>query len=397
MKTAVRKIGKEELNTAEGRQILAEAGALLRAGELVAFPTETVYGLGADALQPEAAKKIYAAKGRPSDNPLIVHIADISSLSRIAEEVPEAARLLADAFWPGPLTMILKKSAEVPRETTGGLDTVAVRMPEHPAALALIRAAGGFVAAPSANTSGRPSPTRAEHVYEDLNGKIPLILDGGEVGIGLESTIVDLSVDIPTILRPGYITEEMVREAAGAARTDPGLISENSKEPPKAPGMKYRHYAPKAEMTLVSGEEEAVVAKICSLAEESRKQGKRVGILVESGTAGKYREKLAKLRGGEGNSPLPSAGPGEVRGAGTGVKISGRAKQPCEILIRSAGSRQDDEEIARNLYALLREFDALGVDVIYSECFDTPRMGQAIMNRMRKAAGQRVIEAGDET
>lgn len=325
---------------------------MLFAGQLVAFPTETVYGLGADALMVEGAKNIYAAKGRPSDNPLIVHIADFDDLAKIVKAVPREAKLLAEAFWPGPLTMIFQKSDVVPYETTGGMDTVAVRMPNHPVALALIRAAGGYLAAPSANTSGRPSPTLAEHVYEDLNGKIPLILDGGPVGIGLESTILDLSTDVPTILRPGYITRDMLEDVIGAVEVDPGLIAADSDQRPKAPGMKYKHYAPKAQMTLVRGQTDAVVDKINTLIKTCVSEGKKVGVIGSDETISQY----------EG------------------------------AIVKSIGSRQDEDAIARHLYGILREFDELEVDVIFSECFETPRIGQAIMNRLLKAAGHQIIE-----
>ena len=233
---------------------IEEAGQILKNGGLVAFPTETVYGLGANALDEEAAAKIYSAKGRPSDNPLIVHIADFSDLEKIVEDVPEEAKKLADAFWPGPLTIIMRKNEKVPYGTTGGLETVAVRMPNHEIALKMIRAGGGFIAAPSANTSGRPSPTMASHVAEDMNGKIDMILDGGSVGIGLESTIIDLSEEVPTILRPGFITQQMLEDVIGRVEMDAALIDPDSKVRPKAPGMKYRHYAPKANMILVRGE-----------------------------------------------------------------------------------------------------------------------------------------------
>ena len=196
--------------------LMVLAGSIIRSGGLVAFPTETVYGLGGNALDPEASRRIYAAKGRPSDNPLIVHIADLGSLSRIVSRIPDSALALADAFWPGPLTMILPRSSEVPPETTGGLDTVAVRMPSHPAALELIRRSGGYIAAPSANTSGRPSPTRAQHVYDDLNGRIDMIIDGGPVGIGIESTIIDLTEEVPMVLRPGFISIDI--SASGGIR-----------------------------------------------------------------------------------------------------------------------------------------------------------------------------------
>ena len=255
MKTEIEKLNLEAIDD----KIIAKAAAIIRDGGLVAFPTETVYGLGADAMQASAAKKIYEAKGRPSDNPLIVHIADVSALRNLTDEVPGKAVKLAKAFWPGPLTMIVKKSAAVPYETTGGMDTVAVRMPNHPVALALIAASGTYIAAPSANTSGRPSPTTAEHVMTDLNEKIPLILDGGSVGIGIESTIIDLTEETPMILRPGYITQEMLEEVIGEVHVDPGLIASDSLQKPKAPGMKYRHYAPKAKLKIISGKNEKTV------------------------------------------------------------------------------------------------------------------------------------------
>ena len=226
------------LDGGEGdREKLREAGRILQAGGLVAFPTETVYGLGGNALDPDSSRKIYEAKGRPSDNPLIVHIADIGSLERIAANIPDAARRLADACWPGPLTMIFSKKECVPLETTGGLDSVAVRFPDHPAARGLIREAGGFVAAPSANTSGRPSPTCAAHVAEDLGDRIDMILDGGPVRIGLASTIVDFTGDLPMILRPGWLSQEMLAQILGEVRMDPGLMKDDPQVRPKgAPG-----------------------------------------------------------------------------------------------------------------------------------------------------------------
>ena len=335
----------------EQHKIMA-AAEILKTGGLVAFPTETVYGLGADALNPEASKRIYEAKGRPSDNPLIIHIANLDALEQITKEIPEKARVLAERFWPGPLTMVFQKNERVPLETTGGLDTVAVRMPQHPIALALIEASTGFIAAPSANTSGRPSPTLAEHVYKDMDGRIPMILDGGLVGIGIESTIVDFSEDVPTILRPGYITLEMISEVIGDVRMDPGLSGLDASVKPKAPGMKYRHYAPKAELILVNGKAEDVVEHINYLVTEAHKQGKKAGIIGTDETCHKYK-----------------------RG-----------------IIKSIGTRSKEETIARHLYGILREFDELQVDVIYSESFFDAEIGQAIMNRMLKAAGYRVIE-----
>jgi L-threonylcarbamoyladenylate synthase len=337
---------------------LEEAARILKEGGLVAFPTETVYGLGADATNEQAAARIYEAKGRPSDNPLIVHIADIHALSQCASEVSERALALAKAFWPGPLTMILPKGELIPYTTTGGLDTVAVRMPDHPAALELIRAAGGFIAAPSANTSGRPSPTKAEHVYEDLKGRIPLILDGGEVGIGIESTIVDLTEQEPVILRPGYITQAMLEEVTAGVKMDRGLLETAKDVRPKAPGMKYRHYAPKAELVLVQGELSNVPDVIKEQVRQLSMEGKKSGVICCEETRLRY------------------------------------ADTDAEIL--SIGSRRDEATIAHNLYDVLRAFDEKEVDRIYSECFDTPMLGDAVMNRMRKAAGQKVLYVTDE-
>ncbi len=328
------------------------AGEILRNGGLVAFPTETVYGLGANALDERASARIYGAKGRPSDNPLIVHIADWEDIYKIAVDIPGEAKLLADRFWPGPLTMVLKKSDLVPLTTTGGLATVAVRMPDHETARALIRAGGGYVAAPSANTSGRPSPTKAQHVAEDMDGVIDMIIDGGDVAIGLESTIVDLTEGIPTILRPGYINQEMLEEAVGRVEMDRALISEDSSVRPKAPGMKYRHYAPRAELIIVEGEEHCVRDQINRLVAEAESAGKKAGVI---GT----EESLLCYRSG---------------------------------LVKSIGSRADEITIAQHLYGILREFDELDVDVIYSESFETPHMGQAIMNRLIKAAGHQIME-----
>lgn len=347
MKTEVIKIDQNNMDT----EALERAAAIIRDGGLVAFPTETVYGLGADALSAEASKKIYAAKGRPSDNPLIVHVAEFSDMEKIAQEMPEEAKKLADAFWPGPLTMIVRKNDKVPYETTGGMDTVAVRMPNHPVALELIRRSGGYIAAPSANTSGKPSPTLAEHVAFDMDGRIPMILDGGPVGIGIESTIVDLTEDIPMILRPGYITPKMLEKVIGEVKMDPGIIASDSLQKPKAPGMKYKHYAPKADLILIDGEEEKVVAKINALAKEAVLLGKKVGIIGTDETIDRYPE-------------------GEVA---------------------SIGARSDEDAIAKHLYKLLRDFDEKEVDIIYSESFATPRIGQAIMNRLLKAAGHQVI------
>lgn len=342
------------------------AANILHNKGLVAFPTETVYGLGGDALDTEAASKIYAAKGRPSDNPLIVHIADTNAVYELASEVPDKAKLLMEAFWPGPLTIILPKKEIVPDGTTGGLNTVAIRMPSHPVALSLIRESGLYIAAPSANTSGRPSPTLAEHVMEDMNGRIEMILDGGAVGIGIESTIVDLTGDVPVILRPGFITKSMLEEIVGEVTIDPALIEPDPNLRPKAPGMKYTHYAPKGELTIVENvdrddcrvtctegcEKDNVVAKINELVAEKTTEGYKVAVITTSENADRFN---------------------------------------CEnILI--AGDRAQGETIAARLYQVLRQCDELEVDYIFSEAFNDGELGGAIMNRLLKAAGHRVIE-----
>lgn len=348
MDTIIEKVDPRNIDV----DVMEQAGKLIAEGELVAFPTETVYGLGGDALDPDASRKIYAAKGRPSDNPLIVHIAEFDDMKRVAREVPEQARKLADAFWPGPLTMIVWKSDAVPEATTGGMQTVAVRMPNHPVALELIRRSGCLIAAPSANTSGRPSPTEAQHVAEDLSGKIAMILDGGPVGIGIESTIIDLTEEKPMILRPGYITPEMLSEVLQEEVViDPGIIAADDTRKPKAPGMKYKHYAPKAEMIIVDGTQDAVIDKINELTAAKRAEGKKVAVIATDETKERYDAQI----------------------------------------ILSMGRRSDEDAIAQHLYKILRECDELDVGEIYSECFQTPRIGQAIMNRLLKAAGHTVI------
>lgn len=350
MKTELFKITDENRDTKEAVLAIERAGDILRNGGLVAFPTETVYGLGGDALQSESARKIYEAKGRPSDNPLIVHICRWEDLAAIVREIPENAEKLGKAFWPGPLTMILKKSEMVPEETTGGLPTVAVRMPDNKTALSLIRAAGGYVAAPSANVSGRPSPTLAKYVKEDLDGRIEMLLDGGPSCIGLESTIVDLTEETPTILRPGYITKEMLSGVLGKVDADRAILSEDDNIAPKAPGMKYRHYAPRAELTIIAGGEEAVVGRINALLESAEKKGLRSGVIATGATIARYRA--------------------------TSVK--------------SAGDRWEGETAAKELYRILREFDEEEMDVIYSESFEENGIGQAVMNRLLKASGHRM-------
>lgn len=353
MKTIIEKIDRNQID----EQIMAKAGEILKRGGLVAFPTETVYGLGADALNEDAARKTYAAKGRPSDNPLIVHIADVVALDSIVQKVPEKARRVIERFWPGPLTLVFEKNEHVPFGTTGGLQTVAVRMPVDEVARAVIVAGGGYVSAPSANTSGRPSPTSAEHVADDMDGKIDMIIDGGSVDIGLESTILDVTVEPPMILRPGAITKEMLEEVIGEVAMDKALLSENSEEAPKAPGMKYRHYAPKAQLMIVEGDTKEAVKAIKQIAYEQTRLGYKVGIIATNETIDSYT---------------------------TGV-------------IKNIGSRNNESSIAKNLYKVLREFDEEDVSYIYSESFAMDGIGDAIMNRLEKAAGHHTLQASDIT
>lgn len=348
METQIRKLDYDAID----RDVIEEAAKVLKEGGLVAFPTETVYGLGGDALNPASSEKIYGAKGRPSDNPLIVHIARKEDVYRIADRVSEEAGKLMQAFWPGPLTLIFPKKPLVPDKTTGGLQTVAVRMPSDKIAAAFIQAAGGFVAAPSANTSGRPSTTTAEHVAEDLSGRIEMILDGGQAVIGLESTIVDVSEKRPMLLRPGVITREMLEAVIGPIETDQALIAPDSDVRPKAPGMKYRHYAPKAALTIVEGKPEDVTAAVNRWAAMAEAEGKRVGIIATDETAGSYKKGVVK----------------------------------------SLGARSHEEEISRHLFEVLRSFDETDVDCIYSESFGEAAIGQALMNRLLKAAGHRVVQ-----
>lgn len=333
-------------------QDLSTAANIIKSGGLVAFPTETVYGLGADALNPTASDKIYKAKGRPSDNPLIVHIADPRHMEQIAKDIPKKAYMLAEVFWPGPLTIILNKKELVPFSTTGGLSTVAIRLPASRIAKELISCSGGFIAAPSANVSGKPSPTMAKHVIADMDGKIDMIIDGGKSTLGLESTIIDLSSNDAIILRPGCITKAMLENIIGDVEYDKVVlgrtIDKNLK--PRAPGMKYRHYAPEGCLTIYEGDIQQVIAAINKKAEEFILAGKKVGIIATEETKGLYKH-------------------------GT---------------IRSIGHRDDEDAIAADLYAVLRDFDDIHADYIFSESFATANLGQAIMNRLLKAAGYRV-------
>jgi L-threonylcarbamoyladenylate synthase len=338
-----------ELNKSD----IAKAADIIKNGGLVAFPTETVYGLGGNALDGAASQKIYSAKGRPSDNPLIAHISDISELDALVSEVSPKARLLMDAFWPGPLTLVFKKSDIVPLETTGGLNTVAVRYPENKVAKAFIAACGVPIAAPSANTSGKPSPTRASHVAFDMDGKIDMIIDGGSCEFGLESTIVDTTEDIPCLLRPGAVTLGMLKEVVGEVNVDKAVVARLKEgEKPKAPGMKYTHYSPKADITIVKGELSAVEAYITEKADEGKAEGHNVGIIATVQTEQSY--------------------------AGHKVLVIGDRTKP--------------ETIAANLFKMLRKCDFLGFDKVYVEYFDDDELGMAIMNRLKKAAGYDIVE-----
>ncbi|HEU4965696.1 MAG TPA: L-threonylcarbamoyladenylate synthase [Bacilli bacterium] len=329
---------------------IRQAAALLQAGDTVAFPTETVYGLGANALDPQAVDKIFQAKGRPSDNPLIVHIAHRESVDKLVRgPLPDAAVACMDRFWPGPLTLVLPCSDRIPSNVTAGLDTVGIRMPDHETALALIDAAGVPLAAPSANRSGRPSPTTAAHVLEDLSGKIAGVVDGGAAGVGVESTVLDLSGEVPLILRPGGVTQEMIKEVLPRVEFDPALLTGSGK--PKSPGVKYTHYAPRGEMYVVEGPNSERVIR--QLVDNARKEGRKTGVLTTSERVYAY----------DADAVVP------------------------------VGTRENLPSVAAGLYDAIRRFDHLGAEVIFAESFPETGVGVAIMNRLRKAAGQRVIRA----
>jgi len=346
IKIDINNIDKDKLRVA------AEA---LKEGKVVAFPTETVYGLGANALNPAAVEKIFKAKGRPSDNPLIVHIADKEKVYELTKKIPEKAAALMDKLWPGPLTLVFEKSSIIPAIITAGLNTVGVRMPEHPVARELIRLAAIPVAAPSANVSGKPSTTTAQHVLEDLDGKIEIIVDAGSSRVGLESTVLDVTVDPPMLLRPGGITPKQIEDIIGHIDIDKTILGKvNADNIPKSPGMKYKHYAPKAHVIIVKGENiNNQVTKICNLAAEKKLEGKKVGICATKQTIDNYKG--------------------------------------FEAI--SIGDRNKPETIAAKLFSLLREFDAKGVEVILAESVDENGVGLAIMNRMVKAAGYDIIQA----
>lgn len=347
METKIYKVDEKNIDY----NIINKAGKELRDGSLVSFPTETVYGLGANGLDEEAVKKIYKAKGRPSDNPLILHISELEELYPLVENISEDAKKCIKEFWPGPLTMVFEKSDIIPDVITGGLNTVAIRMPSNLIAKEIIKAAQRPIAAPSANLSGRPSPTSAEHVIEDLSGKIEMIIDGGRCEVGLESTVLDLSEDTPTILRPGKVSLEDIRRILPNVEIDKGILKEG--QTPKSPGQKYKHYAPKGEMIVYIGESDKIIENIESKANFYLENGSKVGVLLIEENIKKYN-------------------------------LSN------EVRIFSLGN--DKEGIAKNLFDALRKFDEEGIDVILSEGVNNDDLGLAIMNRMLKASGGNVVK-----
>ncbi len=343
--TLVFKIDKENIDMDK----IKMQGDILKNGGTVIFPTETVYGIGANALDENAVSKIYEAKGRPSDNPLIVHIARKEEVYDLACEISEKAKIVIEKFWPGPITIVLKKKDIVPYKTSGGLDTVAIRMPSHPIAMNLIKESGIPIAAPSANISGRPSPTDEESVLQEMKGRVDGIILGGDASVGLESTVLDLSGELPMILRPGGITLEDLKEVLGEVMIDPAILEKNENIKAKAPGMKYTHYAPNAHVYIVRGEEEKVIEKINALIKENDKKGIKTGVICINKHVKQYK--------------------GEIIGLG-----------------------EDLKEVAFNLFKALREMDKRKVDIIYSESFENIGIGQAIMNRLTKAAGYKFID-----
>lgn len=345
------KIFHMESNNIDEKMINNAADAI-KNGQLVVFPTETVYGLGANAFDVEAVSKIYIAKGRPNDNPIIVHINNLSMLKDIVEEVTPLAEKLIAKFWPGPLTLILKKYHGISDKVTGGLDTIAVRMPSNPIALKLIEKANVPIAAPSANISGKPSPTKGEHVIEDLQGRVDIIIASEQSNIGLESTVVDLSDDKPILLRPGAITIHELKDCIGEISIDNGLFKEMEKDKVRSPGMKYKHYSPKAPLTIISGAMGNVTKEINKRTNELQKQGKKVGIIATEETKNMYN--------------------GDI--------------------VQNLGNREKPQEIMHNLFDVLREFDKNDVDVIISEGFSSEGLELAISNRLVKASGYDILE-----
>jgi L-threonylcarbamoyladenylate synthase len=345
VKTEVLRINSKRPN----ESIIARAAKLISSGEIVAFPTETVYGLGANALDPSAISKIYQMKGRPSDNPLIVHIADMKTLRGLVNEISPSDMRIIKKFWPGPVTLVLKKSKIVPKITTGGLGTIAVRMPRNKIALALIKRSGFPIAAPSANISGRPSPTNASHVKDDLDGKVKMILDGGNTEIGIESTVIDMTLRTPVILRPGGISKESIEDEIGKVHFHDSLLGPrtSTKKINKSPGMKYRHYSPNARVVIVEGSRIRAKAKIIELTEKLKDEGKKVSIMTAS-----------------------------------------KSLKPNVDSVLYMGNTLDT--IARNLFANLRKADSDHIDVIVVQGIHYNNTGFAIMNRLKKAAAETI-------
>ena len=342
-------ISKIDINNIDKNEIKRQA-KLLSEGKTVIFPTETVYGLGANALDEDAVKKIYEAKGRPSDNPLIVHIYDKEEVYNLAENINEKAKTIMDKFWPGPITIILNKKDIVPYRTSGGLETVAIRMPSHLIAREIIKEAGVPIAAPSANISGRPSPTKADHVYEEMNGRVSGIVLGGDCNFGLESTVLDVTTENPMILRPGSITKEDLEKVIGEVSIDPSLEKKEDNKKANAPGMKYTHYSPDADVYIVSGNIEDTISKINSLVVENNEKGLKSGVMCLEQNKNSYK--------------------GEVVSLGSTL-----------------------EEVGSNLFDVLRQMDKMNIDIVYSEEFPRDGVGQAIMNRLLKSAGYKTIKA----
>lgn len=348
MKTEIIKIDPNEIDVVK----LSRAAEFIRQGKLVVFPTETVYGLGANAYDENACNNIFKAKGRPGDNPLIVHVVDMSDVEKLSSKITNNSKILAQEFWPGPLTMIFDKSDQVSDVVTAKLDTVAIRMPAHKIAKKLIELAGVPIAAPSANTSGKPSPTIAKHVIDDLYGKVDMIIDGGNCQIGLESTVLDATANCPCILRPGGITKEEIVEKIGDCKIDPAIISSDSKVIPKSPGQKYRHYSPKAKIISFKGDLTEVSKIICDEYDKKTQENLKIGIIAT---------KQSK----------------EFYGKRANVKL--------------IGDRENPETIANKLFEILRDFDDDEVDIILSETFDEEQIGQAIMNRLDKATTEKIL------
>lgn len=345
MKTLIKEI---DVNKPD-KDLIAVFASMLASGKTVIFPTETVYGLGANALDEEAAAKIYQAKGRPSDNPLLVHVADKEDVYDLVENIDNRAKLLMDRFWPGPLTIVFKKKDIIPDRTSGGLDTVAIRMPSDQVARDLIRQAGVPIAAPSANISGRPSPTKPEHIIRDMDGRVDGILVGGSCNYGVESTIVDLSNDVAMVLRPGSITLEMLGEVLGQVDLDPSLKNKDDNIKAKAPGMKYKHYSPRAQVYIVrAGDQEDFARRVDELCLDNAKKGLKTGVMTRSSDQHPYQAQVFDL--------------GEF-----------------------------DAEVAKNLFDSLISLDRESIDIAYVPYFEERGIGVAIMNRLKKAAAYRII------